>query len=323
MVIMTIVISIFLAINMGASGFSVSFAPSYGCDLVKHKKAVITYTFCVMLGALLLGKRVVETLNTKLTLQLEPLSGLIIILATSFSLFITNLFKLPQSTSFVIVGAFAGAGLFYHKVNIWKIIEIFGIALIFSLGAFFFTFFLMKIFYPPKETNFRLHEKIFANNTIMNVFILAANSYGAFAIGTNNVANVVAPLLLLPGAQNPVGLILVFSPLFGLGGLLLGSGLLKTVSKDIIPLGQISAIIVSFVTSTFVIAASWLGLPTPYVQFTTSSILAISAIKDGVITTSKKALVQKILFSWFLVPLVTGGLTYTIHFLIHIISKGG
>ncbi|MCM8829972.1 MAG: hypothetical protein NC824_03120, partial [Candidatus Omnitrophica bacterium] len=82
---------------------------------------------------------------------------------------------------------------------------------------------------------------------------------------------------------------------------------------EIIPLGEISAGVVSFVTSTFVITASLLGLPTPYVQFATFAVFGVSVIKDGIGLTTGKTVVRKVIFAWFLIPILTVILSYFLH----------
>lgn len=67
------------------------------------------------------------------------------------------------------------------------------------------------------------------------------------------------------------------------------------MNKELL-LGQISAAIISIVTASFVIIASLLGFPTPYVQFTTFSVLAISSIKDGFYLNLEKVHCSKDIF---------------------------
>lgn len=312
--ILIILISMFLAVNMGASGFSISFAPSYACNLLSRRKAVIFYSIFVLLGAVLIGKNVVTTLTDKLVVSfINQLSGLIILIAASLTLFTANILKIPQSTSFVMVGAFTGSGIYYGRTNLFKLGEIFFVAIIFSIAAFFLTYFLCKVFYPPGKNNFRIYEIVMLNQNKLKNFILFTDCYSAFAVGTNNVPNVVAPLLISGSKLSPLLLLLLYGPIFGFGGLLFGKGNIHTISKDIIPLGEISSGIVSLVTSSFVIIASLLGLPTPYVQFATFSIIGISVVKDGLRITSEKFVVKKILFVWIILPIVTAILSYITH----------
>jgi len=311
-----LIISIFLGMNMGASGFSISFAPSYGSGLLTRKKAILFYMIFVSIGGVLIGPRVVTTLTTKISqTSFGEYSGLIIIISSGLMMFLTNLLRIPQSTSFITVSAFTGAAFYYHQVNWHTIIKILYIAVLFCILAFLITYFIEKIFYPPRNSNFRLYEKSFVHNNKLKKFIVWTDCFSAFAVGTNNIANVVAPILLSVSV-NPILCILPIGLSFGIGGLVFGKGVINTISKEIIPIGQISAGIISLVTSSFVIIASLLGLPTPYVQFTTFSVLAISSVKDGFYLTYKKSVVKKIISVWVALPILTFLLSYLLHFLL-------
>ncbi|MBU3911582.1 MAG: inorganic phosphate transporter, partial [Candidatus Omnitrophica bacterium] len=136
--------------------------------------------------------------------------------------------------------------------------------------------------------------------------------YSAFGIGTNNVANVVAPIVGSL-AISPFLALGLSAPLFGLGAYFFGERVLRTVSRDIVPIGEISAVIVSLITATFVIIASLLGLPAPYVQFTTFSVLAISSVKDGAKHTAGKSVFKRIVSAWICVPIATVFLSFLLH----------
>jgi sulfate permease len=306
-------LSAFLAMNMGASGFSVSFAPSFGSNILKKHRAILLYTFCVLLGGVLVGPRVGATLMKKITsFPLDFSSGVIILSSCTLTMLFSNLLGVPQSTSFVTVSSFVGAGVFYGDVHWSTVLKIIGFATFFSLSALFLTILIKRKIYPPHPGNLRFYEKFFIHRDKFKKFIVLHDMYAGFAVGTNNVANVVAPLLISL-AFHPLLTFLFISPLFGVGALLFGEKMIHSVSKDIVPIGEFSASVVSLITATFVIIASLLGLPTPYVQFTTFSLFGISCIKDGFRWTLKKSIVKRIVSVWILVPLFTAFLSFTLH----------
>ena len=312
-------LSVFLALNMGVSGFAVAFAPSYGSRVLTRAKAAFLYGACVFAGGLLVGPRVVDTLVNRIALtQFSPASGLLILFSAAFTMFLSNMLKVPQSTSFVIVGGFLGAGLFYGNVNWPMIAVIVVVGAAFSGLSFLATLLAKRKVYPPRNGNLRFYENFHIHKRKLRNFIIFTDMYAAFGIGTNNVANVVAPVVG-SAAVSPLLAIALAAPLFGLGAFMSGGRVIKTVSRDIVPIGQISAAIVSLVTATFIIIASRLGLPAPYVQFTTFSVLAISCVKDGTGCTLGKSVLRKIVSVWVLVPLCTVGISW----LLHIVFIGG
>lgn len=312
-----ILIAIFLAMNMGISGFSVSFAPSFGSNVLSKNKAALLYGICVIAGGCLVGPRVAETLMTKISYaHLGIFSAAIILASCAVTMFLSNALKVPQSTSFVTVASFVGMGLFYGKVNWHTVIKILIFAVIFSIVSFALTIIIKRKIYPPRQGNLPFYEKFFIHREKFKKFIIFHDMYAGFSVGTNNVANVVAPLLASLGRGNIFWFLLI-SPLFGLGAFLGGGRVINSVSKEIIPVGEFSASVVSFITATFVLIASFLGLPTPYVQFTTFSLLGISCIKDGFKHTSEKSIVKRILWVWILVPIFTAVLSYGLHSIFH------
>lgn len=313
MILLLILISIILAVNMGVSGFSVSFTPSYGSNTLNKNNAALLYTLCVLAGGLLIGPRVVETLTSKISGTIfNPLSGLIIIGVCTLTMFLSNVLNVPQSTSFITVSSFVGAGLYYGNVEWLTILKIMVFAIIFSGLSFVATVLIKRKFYPPHQNNLRFYEKYFVHRNNFRKFIIFTDMYAAFGIGTNNVANVVAPVITSLKVSTPLALLFI-APLFGLGAFFMGGRLIHSFSKDIISFGEFSAVIISFVTATFVIVASLLGLPTPYVQFATFSLLGVSCVKDGLNHTVKKGIVKKIFWIWIIMPLVTVLFSYGLH----------
>lgn len=320
-IILLLAISIFWAMNMGASGLAVSFAPSVGSNIIKKNKAVILFTIFVLLGSLLVGGRVAKTLSSKIVAPefiSEPVV-LIILLSSSVALFLANLLKIPQSTSMIIVGSFIGAGIFFRSLNVSLIMRLLAIWISVSIVSYFITYFITSRIYPPRPNNLRFYEKFFSHKDKLQKWTLFTDYYSAFGIGTNNVANVVGPLVAA-NIINPTFGFLFFSLIFGVGSFVLGRGVLNTVSKEVVPLGLVSASIVSLVVSTFIIVCSILGLPAPYVQFSSLSILAIHTVKEekNHAETLVHPITKRILKVWFLTPILSIIVCYLLLSIFHI-----
>jgi len=313
--VLLIIISIFWALNMGASGLAVSFAPSVGSNIIKKNKAVIFFTIFVIMGALFVGGRVAKTLSSKIIAPelITQEVVLVILFSACIALFLANILKIPQSTSIITVGSFIGAGLYFKSLNFSLIRYLILVWAGVSLLSYILTYFIARKIYPPRQKNLRFYEKFFCHETKLKKWTLCTDYYSAFGIGTNNVANVVGPLLAANLIKPSIGF-LIFSLLFGLGGLILGKGVLNTVSKEIVPLGTISASIVSLVVSTFIITCSVLGLPAPYVQFSSLAILAIHTVKEekNHSQTLIHPITKKILKVWVLTPILSIIICYSI-----------
>lgn len=316
--LLLIVISVFWAMNMGASGFAVSFAPSVGSNIIKRNKAVFLFSIFVLTGALFLGGRVARTLSSRIIapeLITQPVA-LIVLFSACVSLFLANMLKIPQSTSIIIIGAFVGAGIYFGSLNLSLLRYLVFVWIGVSALAYFLTYFIARIFYPPRQKNLRIYEKFLNHESKLKKWTLFTDYYSAFGIGSNNVANVVGPLAAASIVSPNAGL-LIFSLLFGVGGLFLGKGVINTVSREIVPLGTVSASIVSMVVSSFIIICSVLGLPAPYVQFSSLSILAVHTAKEekNHSRTLAHPITKKILKVWLLTPVLSIIICYFLLFI--------
>ncbi|MFN4245895.1 MAG: inorganic phosphate transporter, partial [Brevinematia bacterium] len=276
-------VSFLWAINMGASGFSVAFATLYSTKRVNFVLCVFLFTFFLLLGALLIGNKVSETLSSKVisqdTLSTKKWLVVIIFLSSGVSLFISNLMRVPSSTSIIIMSSFLGSGIYLSDFYLMTFIYFVSFSLISLFFSYFVTFFVTKIFYPPRYTNLWFYQKILTNRKIMFLVILLSSFYNAFSIGSNNVPNVVGPISSFLDPK--LGLVL-FSVLFGVGALILGMGVIKTVSEEIVPIGTLSSSIISVVVSSITILASIAGLPFPIVMVISASVISISTVKREV-----------------------------------------
>lgn len=301
-------ISIFFAMNMGASGLGISFAPSVGSDLIKKNKAVIAFTIFVFLGSLFAGERVAKTLSGKIIPAefIDINVVLIVLFSACISLFMANILRIPQSSSISIVSSLVGAGIYFRSLNFYMIFYLLVVWVVLSFIVYFITYFITKKIYPPTQKNLYFYERFFFHRNKLVKWIIFTDFYSAFSIGTNNVANIVGPLLATNMITPNIGF-LIFSLFFGLGGFILGKGILNTVSKEIVPIGVLSASIVSLVVSSFIVICSLLGLPAPFVQFSSFAIMAIYTVKEE--RNHSAILVQpitkKIMKVWIFTPLLS------------------
>jgi len=313
-VIFLLAVVVFFALNMGASGIAPSFAAAYGGKLIRKKNSLLLFGLFVIIGSIVLGRNVSITLGKSLLPKelLNPQTALIILISASVSLFLANILKIPQSTSQVTVTAITGIGLSlgFKQFNWDKLwLEIIPMWIVLPLLSYILTFTLYKIIYPPRRANFHLYEKIFTHGKKIKFTSLLVSCYVAFSIGTNNVANAVGPLY----GAGLIGIfwgLLLISPLFSVGALLIGKGPLETAGKEIVPLGLVSSTIVSFVTATLLIFASSLGIPQSLVQLNLASIFAVGCLKNGHKHTLDQHIAKKTFFVWIITPIISLGIAY-------------
>ncbi|MCX8029682.1 MAG: inorganic phosphate transporter [Brevinematales bacterium] len=298
-----IIFSSLWAINMGASGFAVSFGTLYGTKKASFLVCVIFFTIFIVIGAVSVGEYVAKTLSSKV-IPKEVISKnswiiTVVLFSAGINLLISNLLKVPSSTSIIIMMSFLGAGLYLSSL-IWETFLLSIVVWIASmLITYFSTLWITKLFYPPRYDNLWLYQKFVNRKHFLFWIVLVVSIYNAYSLGTNNVANVVGPFIAIFNVDMFLAFVL-FSLLFGVGALVLGKGVIKTVGDEIIPIGLWSATIVSIVTSTLTIVSSLLGLPFPTVIVVSSSIIAIGIVKKEVshYYSFKNPITRKILRVW-------------------------
>lgn len=300
------VVIIFFAMNMGGSGIAPSFAAVYGARLISRVKAVLLFSFFVLLGAVTFGDRVAKTLSAGFFPKefFSPEVALIILTSAALSLFAANLLKVPQSTSWVTVAATIGAAFHFNSLNWITTLRMVGLWTILPIISFILALFCFRTIYPPRPKNFWFYEKVHSWKKQIRFLALFSSCYVAFAIGSNNVANAVGPLL---GANliNPfLGFVLI-SPLFGVGAFLIKDRTMKTMGEEIVPLGLITSTLVSFITASLLLVASALGFPQSLVQLNALAIMSIGTVKHEHVLAAGEGAVRKTFLVWLIAPILS------------------
>lgn len=309
--VLLIAVVIFFAMNMGASGIAPTFSAVYGGRLINKKLAALLFTICVILGSVTLGRGVVKTLSQGILPKgfITAEIALVILASATLSLFLANLLAIPESTSMVTVGAVVGAALYFRQIQLKTFLWLIPMWLILPVISFIVTFRLYRIIYPPRHGNLWLYQKIFSNEKKLRMLAILVSCYGAFAVGTNNVANAVGPLSAAGVMDVNSGLFLI-APLFGLGAFIFGKRNIETFGKEVVPLGLITSNLICLVTGSLLILASSLGAPFPYVQLNALSVFAISCVKNGHRVTLGHHITKRTIMVWTLTPLLAVSVAY-------------
>ncbi|MDO8734246.1 MAG: inorganic phosphate transporter [Elusimicrobiota bacterium] len=305
-IIALILIVIFFAANMGGSGIAPSFAVTYCSKILKRKTAILLFGLFVIFGAVLLGKNVTKTLGNGIIPAgfINFNNALIIIFSASLGLFVANILKVPQSTSWATVFSVVGCGLAIRQINFGKFLLIIPFWIILPTISYFLTFFLHKIIYPPKLKNLYLYEKVIVNEKFIKKISIVSSCYVAFAIGSNNVANAVGPLFAGGIIKDITSGLLVIGSIFIIGAIFIGKDTMCTIGQEVVPLGIVSAAGTNFITATFLIFASVMGIPQSLVQLNAASIFAISHNKNGFYQMAFHATTKKIFIIWTISPAI-------------------
>ena len=321
---------LFLGWTLGANDASNVFGSAVGSKLIRFKQAAIVASIFVILGAVLQGAGVSQTLG-KLG-SVDALGGAFTVaLAAGFSVFWMTKLKLPVSTSQAIVGAIIGWNFFSN--NPTDISSLTKIVTTWISGPILGGIFAVLLFLLLRQFLKRSKIHIIKLDAYIKYGLLIVGAFGSYSLGANNIANVVG--VFVPSVPN----ILVDFGFFTLngtqllfltGGVSIAIGILTfskrvmmTVGDSLMRLNAETALVVVLAHSMvlFVFSSQQLsnlfvsiGLPPiPLVPVSSSqaivgAILGIGLLKGG--RNIQLKIIGKISLGWIVTPLIAGLMSF-------------
>jgi len=319
-------VAMFLAINMGGSGTSPSFATAYGSGILRKDLIPGLFGLCVLAGALLAGKNTAITLG-KGIIPAESLNYVlttIILFSVALSLLFANLLGVPQSTSQSTVLALAAPAHYMGQLNATRLFtEIIPTWIILPIIAFGIMYLIANISIKKFDIKYPGYFQTFKRQSLFRWVVIFTSCYVAFSIGTNNVANASGPITSMitnelhvnPTSGNFVLIMilgtLIIAPSFAIGSSIFGRKLIVKTGTEITEIGKVEASIISVITATLLLTASISrGIPTSLVQLNTFAILALSVSKSGWKSTFSNKVVKRLWLIWFIAPVFAFSLSY-------------
>ncbi|MET4561504.1 sulfate permease [Lysinibacillus parviboronicapiens] len=300
-----IAISLFFAMNIGASGAAASMGVAYGAGAItKAWQALLICAVGVFAGAVLGGGEVVKTISAGIMPQeyITVKIVIIILISATSSLFLANLLGIPLSTSEVTVGAVVGVGIAYKVLYVKSLLIIVAFWVLVPIIAFIVALLFGKLLYKLKNRGY------LKNRPILTVLLVFAGFFEAFSAGMNNVANAVGPLVGA-GMMTVTNGIWLGGAFVALGAMLLGKRVLETNGKKIVRFEKAEGILISTTGAVLVGISSVFGLPVPLTQVTSSSIIGVGMAKNGK-QIFHKHIVKKIIRIWIVSPIFSLAISY-------------
>ncbi|MEE4253842.1 MAG: anion permease [Desulfuromusa sp.] len=291
----------FLGWSLGANDASNVFGTAVGSRMLRFRTAALICCIFVILGAVVSGAGATQTLG-KLGAVNAVAGAFVVAFAAATSVYLMTLARYPVSTSQAIVGAIVGWNIFSGSptdstalsqiIMTWIACPVLsGIIAVISYKIV--SFFILRW----KIHMFRLDE-------LTRYGLVLMGAFGAFALGANNIANVVG--VFLPVSPfNEIELFgrLNFSPaqqLFFLGSLAIAVGVvtysrrvMDTVGSGIFKLSPVMALVAVWAHSVvlFLFASQRLeqlllnlGLPTlPLVPVSSSQAIVGAVVGMGLL----------------------------------------
>ena len=313
---------LFLGWALGANDAANVFGTAVGTKMVTWRTAAIICSIFVVLGALFSGAGTTQTLGKLGAISALP-GAFMTALAAGFSVLLMTRAGLPVSTSQAIVGAIIGWNFFSKSsTDSVVLLQILSTWILCPLLAGILAIVLVKI---SRFLSFRLAIHMIRLDALKRIALLFAGAIGAYALGANNIANVIGVFIPVePFQEIQLGQLRVTSAhqLVLLGGLSIAlgvftfsRGVMETVGGELGSLSSTTALITVLAHSLvlFMFASrsleAWLtnlGLPTvPLVPVSSSqavvgAIVGISILSG--LSNINWLVLGKILVGWILAP---------------------
>ncbi len=322
---------LFLGWSLGANDVPNIFGTAVGTKMVKFRTATLTASLFIILGAVYAGSGASQTLGQLGSINTLP-GAFMSALAAALTIYWMVKMSIPTSTSQAIVGAIIGWNFFASKptdistlsqiVSTWIFCPILS-----GVIAVILYWLSRKIIRAS-----RLH--LLRQDSYTRIGLILAGAFGAYALGANNIANVMGvfvPSSPLHGITLAFGVSLNGTQvLFLIGGIAIGVGaityshkIMNTVGNEIMRMSPLMAwaVLVAQSLVLFLFASQGLktflssnGLPSlPLVPVSSSqavigAVMGIGIAKGG--RTLNWRLISHIAASWVSTPIIAAIVCY-------------
>jgi len=286
---------IYLGGTLGANDAANIFGTAVYTRVIKFQTAVLLTTIFVIIGSGLEGAGGMETLGRLADQTL--LTAFISSLTAALTVTLMTYLKLPVSTSQAVVGAIIGGNILAGDVDFAPLLPIFVAWVTTPLGAMVISYLLYRFYIMAVEqriNNMRRFEYF------VRIGLIIGGIYGAYALGANNVANVI-------GVFVEAGM---FEPRIGgvIGGMAIGigcaysRGVMETVGDRITQLTPLTALIAVMTHSITLYIYARIGIPVSSSQAIVGGVVGIGLVKGT--NMLDWGMTKKILFGWLGTPSV-------------------
>lgn len=297
LLLLGVVVSLFVGFNIGGATTGPAFGPAVGANAISKTGAAALMSVFFFVGAWTIGRRVVDTLGSGLitdpgVFTLE--TSIVVMFFIGGALFVGNSAGVPASTSMTAVGAIAGLGVATGELE-WAVMgEIAVWWIVAPIVGFWVSGMIGRYLYPRLNRWVAIDESPGPLVTIDRsgllprpvpgpettrreltgaIVIVSIGSVMAFASGTSNIANAIAPLV---GAGVDMDLMIVLGGIaVAVGAFTIARRTLDTLGNDITDLPLTAAIVVALVSSVIVTGLSAIGIPASFVIIATMSIVGL------------------------------------------------
>ena len=166
------------------------------------------------------------------------------------------------------------------------------------------------LYYLVGKTLNLLFPSLFAYDKGLRWSLIIAGSYGAYALGANNVANVTGPFVC-EGGLDAFWATAIGSGAIALGVLTYSKKVMMTVGRKLVRLDAFTAFIAILAEAVTVHTFAIIGVPVSTSQAIVGAVLGVGILKGT--QTINRTTLWRILFGWLGTPAFSASLTYVLY----------
>ena len=320
MMIVALIGILILGWALGKNNLSNLFGTAVGTRMVRLRTAEILAAFFVAIGAFISGSA--TTSNVLALSDLKTATDIIVILISAAVVMdVLSRLGIPASIVQTIVGALVGWNL-YHGIDtdMPLIKSIIGAWIWAPVIAALIGFLLMKCI---RKILISYPISIIKRDLMLRILLIMAGILASYALGANNIGTMTGPFLSVFNACSETTLTAAVCGAIGVGCLMADKKVIETIGRKLFPLSPTEGFVVMLASAISMIFFSmeairhilaFFHLPTfplvpiPMSNVMIGAIVGISLTKGGY--GLRYAVLGRILISWFIVPVVAGGLSF-------------
>jgi len=311
-----LVISFLVAFSIG--GNDEAMAPAVGAKVFTVRAAVLIGAVITVIGAISMGGSVSEKVGSDMVSGLEMGVGMVfaILISMAIWLLLASITKgLPISTTQCIVGSVIGVAIFapivgysewgLNVIDWYVVLEVFAGWILSPLIGFFFAAGIFAVVRRIQRrakgfSDLERQEKI-ASYLLAGFLILTSLSRGG-----NDVANAIAPLVVLPDFMGTYDLGFMIVPRYlvplliggigmALGLIVVGRKVIQTLATEVVTLSPSSALAASISVAVIMLVGTLLGFPLSGTHVLVAALIAVGWVSE---TPVQMKQVKDIIISW-------------------------
>jgi PiT family inorganic phosphate transporter len=294
---------IFMGWSLGSNDSANIFGTGVGAKIIHYRTAILLISFFVTLGALLEGEKCFAVLG-----ELSSLGHQTAFFTTLSAAIVVSFFTIsgiPVSTSQAVIGAILGASI--HSGDMVNFSKLYKIAICWLLTPAGGALIGIILYHLVGRITDRFLKHPVLRDSFIRWGLIFSGCFGAYALGSNNVANVTG-VYVGSGILTPLQGTLIGGLSIALGVLTYSRKVMETVGKKIVALDGYSAFIATLSAAIVVQTFTQVGVPVSTSQAIVGAVAGVGMLK-GTMAVSARSLFE-IIVGWISTPLLGGVICY-------------